>query len=139
MSESKYKVGDWVYHDFELKQVRRIEDGVTEVSDGHFSTSGFGMTDWMFPMAMDVKNVSATFKGISTAIHDKASTGLNYPDVKRWLVSHWVKTVNEGRVNKDTYQPNYDILYKFRDDMIAHATQDSGYGFPLFYQKLGRR
>lgn len=112
------KVGDWVYCEFELGQIKRMEDGrITEFTDGAFSHSSFNLTDRCFPLSIGIKLISDEYACWSTRLHREGSNVLNYPDIHRWLVAHWVETCTTPE-DKDFIKRRYHALATFCKDVL---------------------
>lgn len=87
---TKFKVGDWVFCEFNLQIIDSIKDGrITGVSDGHFTHGSHSLNDRCFPLEKTVKVISDIFKDRYDEIHRKGGNGLNYPDINRWFVEKW--------------------------------------------------
>ena len=90
---ASYKVGDWLFCEFKLQQVTRVEGSqITEVSDGNFCHSSNGLNAQCFPLEMKVKLISDSFKYWSAKLHKEGNRSLNYPDIHCWLVDKWANT-----------------------------------------------
>lgn len=90
---TKFKVGDWVFCEFELQIIKEIKDGrITSVSDGHFGLSSHSLNDRCFPLEMRVKVISDYFDYHYNKIDNSSRNGLNYPDINRHFVDKWVET-----------------------------------------------
>lgn len=129
--KTTFKVGDWVFCEFELQLIREMEDGrVREVTDAACSHCGYDLTDRCRPLTYDIKRIADNFAYQSMRIHREGSGGLNYPDIHRWLVSHWTKTCDEYGDDAAT-KKNFELLRDFTNDVLSKQNIESGYGFPL--------
>lgn len=83
------KVNDWVYSDFELVQVKRMENGnVVEVTDGIFNRSyGLGFT--YFPLTLKIKRTSEEFKAWYDRLRQYPSA--NIRSIHNLLETWWVE------------------------------------------------
>ena len=87
-----FKVGDWVFCEFKLQQIKEICDGhITSISDGWFSHSSSDLDDRCFPIKMRIKTISNAFESWSAKLHREGMPHLNYPDIHNWLVEKWCK------------------------------------------------
>lgn len=116
--ENIFKKGDWVFSDFDLKQISDIRNGsVTSVSDGYFSHGGTSLNDRIFPLSMSIKLISAEYKRLYKSLQKIDFQSLNYPDINGYFINHWVKTC----INKDNdnfVQQRYTEIEKFTQDII---------------------
>ena len=108
------KIGDWVYCDFELSRIEKMEGyRVTEVTTGAIRHAGHDLTSQCFPLELRIKVISEEYDFYSHKLHSEGLPGLNYPDFHRWLVSHWVGTCS-GTVTNDFYvSKRYKELHNF--------------------------
>jgi hypothetical protein len=122
--ENTFKEGEWVYCDFDLKQISKVRDGcVTSVSDGYFSHGGSNLNYKIFHMDMSIKLISAEYRRLYKSLHDLKFSSLNYPDFNRYFIDHWVKTC----INKDNdkfVQKRYTEIEKFTRD-ISDKIEDA--------------
>jgi hypothetical protein len=91
--DETWKVGDWCFCEFKLKQVREIEDDgrVSEVSDGWCSHGSWDIRDRMIPLSLESKRISDSVAGVENRIREEErGSGLNWPDIHRKLVDLWV-------------------------------------------------
>ena len=110
-----FKEGDWVFCEFELQQVKRVEDGaVREVSNGYFSLSSSDLT--CFPLTREIKRISDDVKHYSDKFHQE-KIGLNYPDLSRALISRWVKMC-EAKDDKETFKEEQKRFLSFVDKIV---------------------
>ena len=104
MKKKSFKIDDWVYYEFELVQVREIEnDKVTKVSDGSFNTWANDLNPYCFPMNMDMKKISDYVKSVFDDIKEYNLNCLNYPDIKRKFVEYWVEMCENYHSDYDKY------------------------------------
>lgn len=86
------EVGDYGFYDFELCQIKEMQDGrITEVSDGHCSHGSHDLTSEWFPLSLRNKNISRTFFDLNNKVHETGFNFINYPDIKNYLTSQWVR------------------------------------------------
>jgi len=79
-------VGDFVYHDFELCQIKNMEGNrISAVTNGFIETSGSNLV--VFPLNLKTKIASDNFDEFYKKVRDIQS--LNHPDVRRYLISLW--------------------------------------------------
>jgi hypothetical protein len=131
---TKHKVGDWVYSEFTLKQVQRIENGlVYDLSDGHFCCCGRHDDADLMPVTMDIKCISGEFEAVAAKLHREGNGGLNYPAIRNWMDAHWLNTCRASlRHDEKTVAAEYALLNEFQHDILRKSEIESGYGFPLF-------
>jgi hypothetical protein len=111
-------VGDFGYFDFNLVEVKRIENGILkEVSDGMFSTYG-NLSDGYFPVSLRIKNISEIFMKLSNKIHENHFPSLNYPDIHRYLVSQWIDACN---TNNEKANDIIKETESFVDDTLEYC------------------
>lgn len=108
---TKLKEGSWVFNEFELKQIKRIEDGkVKEVSDGVGLLGGYDLV--CFPVTMKIKRISDNVAYYSNKLDDGDYHGLNYPDIHRWLRSRWEEMCNNlSDENVKKVNNNIELFY----------------------------
>lgn len=125
-----FKVGDWVFCEFQLSQIDEIEDGrVTNISTGYIEMGSNDLNDRCFPLTKDMLRISGEFEFASKRIHREGHAGLNYPDIKRWMVDHWAATCRHVD-DVSAVKRDYERLHEFVNAMLK-PIGDSGYGFPL--------
>lgn len=129
---AQFSVGEWVFCEFELSLIRRMDDEgrVREITDGSFSHSGFDLTDRCRKLTYEMKQIADAFAYESQRIHREGSRGLNYPDIHRWLVNHWTVTCDH-LADTEALKADYKALSDFVNTVLAQQQVDSGYGFPL--------
>lgn len=122
-----FKVGDWVIHDYEIKQVIAVEETptnrVTEVSCGYFNTSGNHLI--CFPLTLANKRVADNITTYCDRLREEnGSRDLNWPDINRYFcqktaeaiegdadkvfeeVNNFVKTVTDSLRDRSSKQTN---------------------------------
>lgn len=107
-----FKEGDWLYHNFKLKIVRKRSKYGMDVSDGYIVTCGIADED-CFPMSMEVKMISDIFE-ISRRQLDNTPS-LNMPLVRGYFENHWIYACH----NKD----NPEITRKETDNILAFVRE----------------
>lgn len=129
---TQFKVGEWVFCEFALSQILGLsaEGCVNEVTDGVCRHFGFDLSERCMPLTLDMKQIADHFAWVSKEIHQKGSYGLNYPDIHRWLVNHWVQTC-EHAGDTAAMTDDYKLLSDFHVSVLDKQNVDSGYGFPL--------
>src|SRR5258708_784432 len=87
------KVGDWVFCEFDLVEIREVAaDGrVTMLADGMFERSVYDFRDRIFPLTRRGNRIVAHFQIASRDLHTMHN--LNFPDIHRELVARWVKAM----------------------------------------------
>lgn len=117
-----YKVGDWLFCEFKLQQVTDIENGhVSGVTDGWVRGCG-RFDDLCFPLDLEVKRISGAYEAWSTRLHRDGLPNLNYPDIHRWLVSHWCKTC-AGRADQNFVTRQLGELEAFAKDILRRCDE----------------
>lgn len=136
-SKARFAVGQWMFFEFKLGQVKGMEDGrVTEFTDGSFNTSGNDLTDRCVPLTMATKRISDTYDYYSSRLHKEGSNGLNYPDIHRWMAEAWYAACSHAE-DVAALKSDYDKVQKFCDEVLNKTDIDSGYGFPLLRRRAG--
>ncbi len=136
-----WKAGDMCFFEFELSQVKEVTGGeITEVSTGYFRTStGGSFNDRSFPITLGVKLISEAYASWSKEIHTKGLMELNFPDIHRWLVSHWGKTCRKPD-DKEGIARRYEELQDFAQEILGKCQESrefvTSYGMPLFRQRV---
>jgi hypothetical protein len=121
MSELKFKKGDWCFCEFNLQQIMETEENrITEVSDGMFRMGGYDLSDRCFPMTLSIKRVSDSVKYWSEQFHKTNHNGLNYPDLNRALIEHWVG-ICETIDDKELTQQKIDNLGDFGKSVLEEV------------------
>jgi len=117
MSKKIFKIDEWVYYEFELVQVKEIEDGkVTKVSDGSFNTWANDLTPYCFSMNMDMKKISDYVKSMFDDINNFNLNCLNFPDIKRKFVEYWVEMC-------ENYYSDYDKYITIKTKFVTFITE----------------
>ena len=79
--------GDFGFHWFRFVEVREVTRGrITSVSTGVVQIGGTDMK--VFPLSLEAHLLSDFFHGVHTNLH-ALNSGLNYPDIARYLESQW--------------------------------------------------
>lgn len=88
--DRNFKVGDWVFYNFELSLISRMEgQKVTQIRNGTTETSGQDLTESCMPLEMQIKRISDGVDYWYKRILD-IRANLNIPDIHRELVRQWV-------------------------------------------------
>lgn len=81
-----WKVGDWAIHDYEIVQIKRIEDDIMEVSTGMFATSGYRLGERLRPLTLRNKRIAEYSDYYYKELKElKGEGGFNYPDIHRYF------------------------------------------------------
>jgi hypothetical protein len=113
-----FKVGDWVYEDFTLNQIKKMEGTrVTEISDGMFSRSGSDLT--CFPLSLRNKAISESFHHYYMKLND--IRGLNFPDIRRYFGNLWEEAMETK--NDDAVKEIYNKISIFVNNAIDLSEQ----------------
>ena len=111
-----FQVGQWVFCEFKLQQIKNMEDGrVTEVTDGILTHSSRDLTDRCFSLSIRIKRISDEVAHYMDKFHTIKVPGLNFPDLSREMVSRWVdmcETTNDADL-----RIMYDSLSAFSKDI----------------------
>lgn len=127
----KLTAGDWVLFEFELNQVAKAEPRF-ELTDGLARISGNHLDERCRPLTLENKRISDYYDWNSTRLHSEGVSGLNYPDIHRWLVQHWLVTCDAAESDRSQ---RIEELNKFVESILTKSDIDSGYGFPLLRPK----
>tara|TARA_R110000796_G_scaffold11198_4_gene37354 strand:+ start:3957 stop:4379 length:423 start_codon:yes stop_codon:yes gene_type:complete len=120
----EFKEGDWVFCEFKLQRIKKMEDGrVTGVYDGMFEHSGRDLSERCFHLDMKVKRCSDEAKSWSDKFHKLGNPGLNHPGLKNALVSKWaalceLAIAEENDFNKGLFDVAWEDLHKFGTDVV---------------------
>lgn len=88
--KTKFNVGDWVFCEFKLQQVKESDNGnVKCVTDGLFSLGSSSLNDRCFELSIRAKCISDKFESWSRQIHSEGQCSLNFPGINRWLIAKW--------------------------------------------------
>lgn len=118
MNAKGFKKGDWCFSEFQLKQIKKMEDGrITSVSDGSFITGSYDLTDECFPVTMEIKKVSEEFEYWRRKIHELNCNSLNHPEIHRDLVQRWVR-ICEKIDDKEFVKEQLNFLESFCTEII---------------------
>jgi len=102
---NNFKVGDFVYNDFELNQIVEMNNNlVTELTDGIIRKSGNNLL--CYQLTLRNKNISEYIKELYNKI--QSIRGLNYPIIHRYYIKIWCDCINENDKNDE----NLDVYYK---------------------------
>jgi hypothetical protein len=114
-----FKVGDWVYHNFELCQIMNYSDdlGVHELSTGAFGTGGRNL--FCVPLNKRNKLISEEFEFQYRKLKDLQ--GLNFPDIFSYLIETWEICVSE--TSDDNVKKHYQKISEFVNNIIELSNQ----------------
>ncbi len=85
------------------------------------------------PLMMDIKRVSEAFEDTAKKLHRNGNSGLNYPAILDWMVTHWLNACRAiQRGDLITVNKEYATLAEFETGILTSSCVESGYGFPLF-------
>lgn len=99
----KYKVGDWVIHNYEIKQIMDIHPNgnVHELSTGTMRVSSMDLTDDIRPLTLQAKVLSESFQFYYKKLNElKGSSALNWPDINRYFSKLCLQAIDEGLSGK---------------------------------------
>ena len=118
-TKTNWKVGDWCFYQFDLKQISEVEGGVvTSVRDKYFSTSANNLNNDIFPISFNIEDISRQYKDVYDRIYTAGNRmNLNFPDIVRWLSSEWTDCARKCDDN-DYISIKLAILDKFSDGVI---------------------
>jgi hypothetical protein len=95
---------DWILFEFGVHQVLRVEeDRVCSVSDGNFTKTGHELNSRCMPLTLRNLVISNEFEYYSNKLHKYRN--LNFPDIRRHLVSLWVRACKLPDIVTDIYKP----------------------------------
>ncbi len=113
-----FKVGDWVYEDFTLNQIKRMEGiRVTEITDGSFSRSGSDLG--CYPLTIRNKVISEAFQHYYKKLDDVRS--LNFPDIRRHFDDLWEQAVEDK--SDENVKEIYNKISLFVNNILELAAQ----------------
>lgn len=85
------KVGDWMFCDFELMQIKEMRDErITDVTDGFVTHGGRDFNNRCFPLTMCIKIISEEFKTWRDEIR-KLGNHINMNSVDALLIDWWIE------------------------------------------------
>lgn len=128
-------VGDKVYHDFEEKVIKRIENGeIRAVSDGHFETNG-NLTDYCVPVNSNTKSVSDRILSNYQSIHKvKGNMNLNFPDIYRKYIQIWLDALAETGQRQNDVLDASDVFTELILNRINNLKSEVIMGVYIFRQ-----
>lgn len=93
------KLHDWVIHDYKIKQITRVEDGmIREVSCGSFSCSSTDLTPSCRPLTLTSKRMAECFDHYYDQLRNThGSNALNWPDIHRYLCGLCLKAIDSPK------------------------------------------
>lgn len=111
---NEYKKGDWVFCEFELSQIKEVDDNanITDVSNGSIRTGGRDLNSKCYPLDLKVKVLSEHVKDWSDRLHDLECNSLNYPDIHKKLVQKWCEMC-DNREDQDKMREKMNELDEF--------------------------
>jgi hypothetical protein len=111
-----FKVGDWCFHEFELKQIEEIEDGeVTRVNSGIIGTSSSSLT--CYPLEMNIKVISWSFEKYYRKIMDLKTNSLNHPNIRREFENRWEEAC-ETSLKGESTEEIFSKLHTFSNQIM---------------------
>lgn len=97
-----FELGNEVLHDFEIKTVKRMEDGrVYAVSDGHYETSGCQLA--VVPSTERNRDISEDFR-LSYQSLRKLCPMLDFSRIRAFYVNLWLLAVEDPSQEQAAYQ-----------------------------------
>ena len=130
------KVNDFVFHEFELKQITKIENGnITDLTDGYFHINGNNLNFFCFELNIKVKVISDVYKNIYDKIHKFKVNGLNYPEIHGYLVHEWSKCCECVFENLDAFDGN-SIKNTKSEKIRAENIEDNLLNIEKWYNEL---
>ena len=136
MRDTNYKVGDWVFCEFKLQQIREINESFVSVTDGMFemSMSKYHFDSNSFPLEMRIKRISDAFLAHAERVHKEViHNGVNYRAIYDRMIEKWViacQYEDENQSRRVTGE-----MVQFCDEVIKKVQEVRGmdfYGFKLF-------
>ena len=115
-----YKRGDWVFYEFKLAQIYRIEDGqVKEVKNGLFTISGWDLSSSIVPLTLKNKLTSDEVRSVYDDLYKTSGTQhLNWPDIHSKFVDLWLVLCNK-QAKKE--RVSYSCIHDLGDKIVAAA------------------
>lgn len=107
----KFKEGDWVIQNYEIKQIIRMENGaVREVSCGAFSTSSLDMTDSVRPLTLRNKRYAESIRYYYNELRNlPGSNALNWPDINRHFSQLCLDAIDNPKIKYAEGEMNLSI------------------------------
>ena len=117
MEMKNFEVGDWVFCEFKLQQIKEMTDGrIVSVSDGHFTMGSFNLNNWCVPMTTMNKLISEEYQYWQNKLHE-IKININHPDIHRTLIMWWVDCCKQSE-DTAVVQENYNKLRNFCEEIF---------------------
>jgi hypothetical protein len=88
------KVGDWVFKEYELYLVDRIQGDVVTLKNGYIECgTSIKWKDSLYPLTLKNKVISTKYEQLQNTIMEKYPS-LDYPKVSNILYDLWVKELD---------------------------------------------
>ena len=118
-------VGDWIFHEFRLKQVidispRSPEEDIVTVSCGSLRVGGRGLGEDCRPLTLRNKRISDEWMWHYREL--KNFRALDFGEISRYLIKTWLKTIDG---------PDEEISSRFKElslftEEVKSKFQDGG-------------
>ncbi len=112
------KVGDWVIHDYKIKQVKEIkENGVSELSCGYMCVSGMNLETR--PLTLRSKVIADNIETYYKKLRDlPGSNALNYPDINRFMSAKCIEAIDaEDNDMRMILQETAEFVSEIKDSL----------------------
>jgi hypothetical protein len=139
MTTKRFQKDDFVFCDFKLQQIKRMEGtNIVEVSDGYFCLFSNSLNDRCFELSLSNKSISDSFERIHNKLHEIKNGALNHPDMNRYLIDKWCdacnsKTTKEAEAIMNTTYKWYEEIRDFVENQCQNKCID---GVPVFRPRV---
>jgi hypothetical protein len=111
------KVGDWVYFDFELNQVKEVmKNRITSVTTGVISCGGYELK--CYPISLGIKLISENVEYYSKKLHELDGF-LNFPDIHGKLCDYWKELCDKFMKNGKLDEIDYEKVQNFYKEIVS--------------------
>lgn len=119
-----FKVGDWAVYERRIVQIKRLDkDGIAEVSDGSFASSGM-LLNQLRPLTLRNKRIGEWFEHYYEYIRQiDGSAGFNFPDINRYFAQLALQAID---ANDEGSKAFFDLASQFVRDAKEYKTPIQG-------------
>lgn len=136
-TQQPWKVGDWCFSEFQLKQIKEVhpERGVSSVTTGTIVSSGWNT--FCVPLSLEAKVWSESVEYWEDEIRRKeGGRNLNWPDLHRKFVELWEEgCAGLGTEKAGTMQAHHNKVRDFARgvlDQLETSRSLQADGVPIF-------
>ena len=130
---TEWKDGDWVIHDRDIGQIKKVEDGYIVFSTGFIETSG-KLTDRIRPLTIRNKTIAESMEGWYKELKDiPGNAGFNYPDINNYFTYLALMAMDDAEKEQESFKIAKEFIEQARD------YKKTIHGIDLFRPQIGRR